>query len=99
MVLNGGPGFTHSPATSISVLTEDQAETDSLWEALVDGGAEGQCGWLEDRFGISWQIVPEAMPRMLADDDRESAGRVQQAMMKMGKIDIAQLEAAFRGSK
>lgn len=99
MVLNGGPQFTHSEAASISVLTEDQDETDSLWAALIDGGDEGQCGWLKDRFGLWWQVVPEAMPRMLADPDRESAGRVQQAMMQMGKIDIATLEEAFQGSK
>jgi len=99
MVLNGGPEFTHSPAASISVLTKDQEETDSLWDALIEGGAEGQCGWLKDRFGFWWQIVPEAMPRMLADHDRESAGRVQQAMMTMGKIDIAALELAFQGGK
>ena len=98
MILNGGPGYPHGPAASISVLTRDQEETDSLWSALTDGGAEGRCGWLEDRFGMSWQVVPEAMPRLLADPDREAAGRVQQAMMTMSKIDISALESAFRGA-
>lgn len=96
MLLNGGPGFPHSEASSISVLTEDQAETDRLWNALTaDGGSESQCGWLKDRYGVSWQVVPKALPRLLGDPDREAAGRAMQAMMKMAKIDIAALEAAF----
>jgi predicted 3-demethylubiquinone-9 3-methyltransferase (glyoxalase superfamily) len=99
MVLNAGPQFTHSEAVSISVLTEDQDETDRLWNDLTKSGAEGRCGWLKDRYGISWQIVPKTMPRMLGDPDRESAGRAMQAMMTMGKIDIAALEAAFQGRK
>lgn len=81
------------------MLTEDQVETDRLWKALTEGGAEGHCGWLKDRYGISWQIVPKAMPRKLGDSDREAAGRVMQAMMKMGKIDIAALEVAFQERK
>jgi predicted 3-demethylubiquinone-9 3-methyltransferase (glyoxalase superfamily) len=96
--LNGGPHYTLSEAASISVLTEDQAETDRLWKALTaDGGAESKCGWLKDRYGLSWQIVPEVLPRLLTDPDREAAGRAMQAMLGMRKIDIAQLEAAFRG--
>lgn len=95
--LNGGPHFKLSPATSIAVRTADQAETDRLWSALLaDGGEEGRCAWLTDRFGVSWQIVPDALPRMLGDDDREAAGRAMQAMMTMNKIDIAALEAAFQ---
>lgn len=99
MVLNGGPMFTPSEAASISVLTDDQAETDHLWEALIkDGGAESRCGWLKDKYGISWQIVPEIMPRLLSDPDRAAGDRVQKAMMQMGKLNIAELEAAFRGA-
>lgn len=99
-VLNGPPLFKHNEAASISVLTEDQAETDRLWEALVaDGGAESQCGWLRDRFGVSWQIVPKALPRLLSDPDAAAAGRAMAAMMGMRKIDIAALEAAFAGKE
>ncbi|MCR9163465.1 MAG: VOC family protein [Nannocystaceae bacterium] len=98
MFLNGGPRYTLSPAASIAVRTCDQDETDRLWAALLRGGGEeSQCAWLTDRFGVSWQIVPDALPRMLGDDDREAAGRAMQAMMTMKKIDIATLEAAFRG--
>lgn len=96
MFLNGGPHYVLSPAASIAVRTADQAETDRLWCALVaDGGQESRCGWLVDRFGVSWQIVPDALPRLLGDEDRDAAGRAMQAMMKMTKIDIAALEAAF----
>ena len=97
MILNGGPHYTHTPAASISVSTADQQETDRLWAALTaDGGQEGQCGWLVDRFGVSWQIVPRAAARLLSDGDREAAGRAQAAMMRMRKLDVAALEAAFR---
>ncbi len=100
MILTAGPQFEHSPAASISVLTTDQAETDRLWSALVaDGGEESMCGWLKDRFGISWQIVPEAVPRLLASPDAEAAARVHDAMMRMKKIDIAALEAAAKSSR
>ena len=93
---NGGPPFIFNEAVSISVLTKDQTETDRLWDALLtDGGSEGHCGWLKDRYGLSWQIVPEAMPRMLSSPDREAAGRVRDAMMAMKKLDIAALEAAY----
>ncbi|MEQ1719043.1 MAG: VOC family protein [Hyphomicrobium sp.] len=96
--LNGGPQFPHTEAASISVATEDQAETDRLWDALVaNGGAESRCGWLKDRFGVSWQIVPEALPKLLGGPDKAASARVMQAMMKMAKIDIAALEAAARG--
>lgn len=90
--LNGGPHFTLSEAASISVLTEDQEETDRLWEALTkDGGAESQCGWLKDRFGLSWQIVPRRATQLLAGPD---ATKVFPALMEMRKIDLATLEAA-----
>ncbi len=98
MFLNGGPRYKLSPAASIAVRTADQAETDWLWNALVaNGGEESMCGWLTDRFGVSWQIVPEALPRLLGSEDREAAARATEAMLKMKKIDIAALEAAFQG--
>lgn len=95
MILNGNPDMQPSYLTSISILTEDQAETDQLWQALLaDGGEEGQCGWLKDRYGVYWQIVPKALPRLMHGSNPESAGRVSAALMKMKKIDIAGLEAA-----
>ena len=98
MFLNGGPRYQLSAAASIAVRTSDQAETDRLWSALIaEGGQESQCAWLTDRFGVSWQIIPDALPRMLGADDREAGGRAMQAMLQMKKIDIAALEAAFRG--
>ncbi|MCB9507259.1 MAG: VOC family protein [Myxococcales bacterium] len=98
MFLNGGPNYELSPAASIAVRTADQAETDALWDALVaDGGEESMCGWLVDRFGVSWQIVPDALPRLLGATDREAAGRAMQAMLTMRRLDVATLEAAFRG--
>lgn len=99
MILTAGPRFEPSPAASISVLTRDQAETDRLWSALLaDGGKESRCGWLADRFGISWQIVPEALPRLLGDPDQAAAARAREAMLRMVKIDVAALEAAFHAS-
>ena len=96
--LNGGPVFKFTEAMSFSVSCEDQGEVDRLWTALTDGGQESQCGWLKDRFGFSWQIVPEALPRLLGDPDRARAGRAMQAMLKMRKIDIAELERAAAGA-
>lgn len=97
--LNGGPKYTHTAAASISVMTADQAETDRLWEALTaNGGAPVQCGWLTDRFGLSWQIVPKRLPELLADPDPEKSSRVMQAMMQMVKIDVAALETAAEPS-
>jgi predicted 3-demethylubiquinone-9 3-methyltransferase (glyoxalase superfamily) len=95
--LNMGDYVKLNDAVSISVTTKDQEETDRLWIALLaDGGIEKQCGWLTDRFGLSWQIVPDALPRLLTSPDRAGAARVMQAMMGMVKIDIAGLEKAFR---
>ena len=96
--LNGGPHFTHSPAASIQVMTEDQAETDRLWAALTaDGGAESMCAWCVDRFGVSWQVVPRQLVATVGGPDPEGARRATEAMLKMTKIDIATLEAAYRG--
>jgi predicted 3-demethylubiquinone-9 3-methyltransferase (glyoxalase superfamily) len=99
MILTAGDMFQHSPAASISVLTKDQAETDRLWSALLaDGGKESMCGWLADRFGVSWQIVPEVLPRLFNDPDTAAASRARTAMMQMRKIDVAALEAAFHAA-
>ena len=90
--LNGGPLFPHTPAASISVHVDTQAEVDHFWQALTaNGGREGRCGWLVDRFGLSWQIIPNALPRLLGSD---GSGRVMAAMMTMAKIEITALEAA-----
>ena len=98
-ILNGGPRYELTPAASIVVTTRDQEETDRLWDALTaDGGAPGRCGWLTDRWHVSWQIVPDALSRMLQAPDREAASRAQAEMLKMGRIDIAALEAAFRAA-
>ena len=98
-VLNGGPHYTLSPAASISVTTQDQAETDRLWASLTaDGGEESMCGWLVDRWGVSWQIVPQRLLELLSHPDSAAAGRAQEAMMHMRKIDIAALDAAFNGA-
>ncbi|TAM83315.1 MAG: VOC family protein [Candidimonas sp.] len=96
--LNGGPGFVHSGAFSFQVATADQAETDSYWEAIVgNGGQENQCGWCQDRWGVSWQITPVALIRAITHTDQVAAKRAFDAMMTMGKIDIAAVEAAFSG--
>ncbi len=96
--LNGGPHFTFTEAISLSVNCADQAEVDKLWDGLIaGGGAPSQCGWLKDRFGVSWQIVPEAMGRMQKEGTPEQVGLMMGAMMKMAKLDIAALEAAFQG--
>jgi predicted 3-demethylubiquinone-9 3-methyltransferase (glyoxalase superfamily) len=92
--LNGGPDFTFNEALSLEVACKDQEEVDSLWNALSDGGEEGPCGWLKDRYGVSWQIIPIALPRLLADPDREKSQRVMAAMLKMRKIEIDALERA-----
>jgi predicted 3-demethylubiquinone-9 3-methyltransferase (glyoxalase superfamily) len=95
--LNGGPIFTFSPAVSFFVTCETQEEVDDYWAKLSAGGAEEQCGWLRDRYGVSWQIVPAALDEMLQDKDPERARRVMQAMLQMIKIDIAGLRRAWEG--
>jgi predicted 3-demethylubiquinone-9 3-methyltransferase (glyoxalase superfamily) len=96
--LNGGPQYKFSEAISLSIDCKTQAEVDHFWARLTEGGGEpGPCGWLKDKFGVSWQVVPEQLPRLLQDPDRRKAGRVMDAMMKMGKIEIDKLEAAARG--
>ena len=92
--LNGGPDFTFNEAISFQVSCETQEEVDAYWSKLSDGGEEGPCGWLKDKFGVSWQIVPTALPRLLGDPDREKSQRVMQAMLQMKKIEIAELERA-----
>jgi len=96
--LNGGPHFKHSEAFSFQVATDDQAETDRLWNAIVgNGGQESECGWCKDKWGLSWQITPRALLAGITDPDRATAKRVFDAMMTMKKIDIAAIEAARRG--
>jgi len=96
--LNGGPAFKHSEAFSFQIATDDQAETDRLWNAIVDnGGEESQCGWCRDRWGLSWQITPRALIAAVTDPDPAAARRAFEAMMPMKKIDIAAIEAARRG--
>ena len=93
--LNGGPTFHFTEAVSFMVYTDDQAQTDRYWNAIVDnGGEESQCGWCKDRFGLSWQITPRRLMELIADRDPETAKRAFDAMMEMKKIDIAALEAA-----
>ncbi len=96
--LNGGPDFRFDEAISLSVACNDQAELDGYYDALTaDGGSPGPCGWLKDRYGLSWQLVPVAMDAMYKSGDAQGIGRMMQAMMKMQKLDIAALEAAFEG--
>ena len=95
IALNGGPHFSFTPAISLFVHCEDQAEVDRLWAALLDGGAAQRCGWLTDRYGLSWQIVPKTLGVMLADDDQAKVKRVMDALLGMVKIDIAGLQAAY----
>jgi predicted 3-demethylubiquinone-9 3-methyltransferase (glyoxalase superfamily) len=97
MALNGGPVYHFTPAISLFVDCQTQAEVDSLWERLSAGGSQGQCGWLTDRYGLSWQIVPSALGRLLGDPDPQKAGRVMQAMLKMTKLEVAVLEEAWKG--
>jgi predicted 3-demethylubiquinone-9 3-methyltransferase (glyoxalase superfamily) len=100
VALNGGPGHPFTEAVSLVVNCETQEQVDDYWAKLTaDGGEEGPCGWLKDRFGLSWQIVPTVLPRLLAGPDREQAQRVMQAMLGMRKIQVAEIEAAaLRGT-
>ncbi|MGA2355085.1 MAG: VOC family protein [Terriglobales bacterium] len=97
MALNGGPQYTISPAISFYVDCETQAEVDELWEKLTAGGSEVQCGWLRDKFGVSWQIIPKALIELMQDKDPVKSQRVFKAMMGMIKIDIEALNRAYRG--
>lgn len=97
LALNGGPQFTFSPAISFVVNCQTQEEVDELWERLSEGGTTQQCGWLQDQFGISWQIVPTALGELMSDPDPVKSQRVMQAMLQMEKIDIAGLRRAYAG--
>jgi predicted 3-demethylubiquinone-9 3-methyltransferase (glyoxalase superfamily) len=98
MALNGGPMYQFTPAVSFFVSCKTQKEVDELWEKLTAGGGEpGRCGWLKDKFGLSWQIIPTALGKMLGDKDRAKAGRVVQAMLQMNKLDIQGLQKAYKG--
>jgi predicted 3-demethylubiquinone-9 3-methyltransferase (glyoxalase superfamily) len=94
VALNGGPHFTFNEAISFQVMCADQDEVDKYWSVLSEGGDEGPCGWLKDRFGLSWQIVPVRLPELLGDPDAERAQRVMAAMLEMKKIEIGELERA-----
>jgi predicted 3-demethylubiquinone-9 3-methyltransferase (glyoxalase superfamily) len=98
VALNGGPEFTFDEAISFQIDCADQAEVDELWERLTDGGEESQCGWLKDRFGVSWQVIPRRLPELLGDPDPQRAQRAMQAMLGMRKIDVAALEHAADGT-
>jgi predicted 3-demethylubiquinone-9 3-methyltransferase (glyoxalase superfamily) len=94
IALNGGPQYSFTEAVSLYVDCRTQEEVDTYWAALTEGGEEGPCGWLKDRYGLSWQVIPEVLPRLLTDPDQEKADRVFSAMMKMRKLDVAEIERA-----
>jgi predicted 3-demethylubiquinone-9 3-methyltransferase (glyoxalase superfamily) len=95
--INGGPEFTFDEAVSFEISCADQEEVDYYWQRLSEGGEEGQCGWLKDRFGVSWQVVPTGMEELFADSDSERAKRAMTAMLAMGKLDVAALQRAADG--
>jgi predicted 3-demethylubiquinone-9 3-methyltransferase (glyoxalase superfamily) len=95
--LNGGPEFTFTEAISFQIFCKDQEEVDYYWNALTDGGEESMCGWLKDRYGVSWQVIPDGLIDMLGDPDHEKAKRTTKAMFEMRKLDIAALERAYAG--
>jgi predicted 3-demethylubiquinone-9 3-methyltransferase (glyoxalase superfamily) len=97
VALNGGPHFTFNEAVSFQVACADQDEVDRYWSTLSEGGEEGPCGWVKDRFGLSWQVVPTALPELLGDPDPDRAQRAMKAMLGMMKLDIAELRAAADG--
>ena len=97
VALNGGPEFTFDEAISFQIDCADQEEVDRYSEALTDGGEQGPCGWVKDRFGLSWQVIPTVLPKLLGDSDRERAGRAMKAMLAMKKLDIAELKRAAAG--
>jgi len=96
IALNGGPVFTFTPAISLFVNCETQEEVDELWEKLSTGGEKSRCGWLKDKYGLSWQIIPTALGRLMADPDPRKSSQVMKAMLQMDKIDIKRLEEAYR---
>ena len=95
MALNGGPVFIFNEAVSFIINCETQAEVDKYWEKLSEGGEQGQCGWLKDKFGVSWQVVPVILDKLMSDPDPEKVYRVTQCMLKMTKLDIAELQKAY----
>jgi predicted 3-demethylubiquinone-9 3-methyltransferase (glyoxalase superfamily) len=95
IALNGGPQFTFTPAISFSIDCTTQAEVDTFWERLSEGGRTDQCGWLQDKYGLSWQVVPSVLPALLKDDNEEKSEAVMQAMLKMTKLDIKSLQDAY----
>lgn len=95
MALNGGPHFTFSPAISLFVNCEGQEEVDELWEKLSEGGEKSRCGWLKDKYGLSWQVIPSALGKLLHDKDRAKSKKVLEAMMRMSKIEIEALQQAY----
>ena len=98
LALNGGPMFRHSEAVSFMILCKDQEEVDHYWNGLLaGGGTPSMCGWLKDRYGVSWQVTPEIWPKLMAGKDPVKSGRAMQAMMTMRKMDIAKLKAAYEG--
>ena len=97
VALNGGPQFTFDEAISFQIYCETQDEVDSFWSRLSEGGSDGPCGWLKDKFGLSWQIVPKVLLDMLMDTDRKKADRAMKAMLQMRKLDIATLQKAYAG--
>ncbi len=97
IALNGGPHFRFTEAISFMVDCKDQKEVDELWSKLSEGGSESQCGWLKDKYGLSWQIIPTALKELMSDPDPEKSGRVMAAMLKMSKIDVEALKRAYEG--
>src|SRR5499427_3328529 len=99
VALNGGPNFKFTEAISLQVHCDNQSEVDYFWTKLTQGGEEGPCGWLKDKYGLSWQVVPAAIPKMLTDPDSRKSERVMNAFLKMKKLDIDEIERAYEGSK